>query len=50
MRLPAGCAFHPRCSFAQQDCLVAPIPLLAVAERRASACLHHDRLVQVPHG
>jgi oligopeptide/dipeptide ABC transporter ATP-binding protein len=50
MRLPAGCAFHPRCSFAQQDCLVAPIPLLAVGERRASACLHHDRLVQVAHG
>jgi oligopeptide/dipeptide ABC transporter ATP-binding protein len=50
LRLPVGCAFHPRCPFAQPDCLVSPVPLLPVAERRESACLHHDRLLQVPHG
>jgi oligopeptide/dipeptide ABC transporter ATP-binding protein len=50
LRLPAGCAFHPRCPFAQPDCLVSPVPLRDVAQGRASACLHHDRLVQVAHG
>ena len=50
LRLPPGCAFHPRCPFAQPDCRVAPIPLLAVAPGRASACLHHDRLRPVPLG
>jgi oligopeptide/dipeptide ABC transporter ATP-binding protein len=50
LRLPSGCAFHPRCPFAQPDCLIAPVPLLAVAPGRASACLHHERLLPVPHG
>ncbi|SRR5712692_257900 len=50
LRLPPGCAFHPRCPFAQPDCLVSPVPLRPVGAGRASACLHHDRLLQVPHG
>ncbi len=50
LRLPAGCAFHPRCQFAQPDCLAAPVPLLEVAPGRASACLHHDRLAGVSRG
>jgi oligopeptide/dipeptide ABC transporter ATP-binding protein len=50
LRLPPGCAFHPRCPYAQPDCLIAPVPLLAVSPGRASACLHHDRLAPVPHG
>ncbi len=50
LRLPSGCAFHPRCSFAQPDCLVAAVPLRTVAPGRASACLHHERLLRVPHG
>jgi oligopeptide/dipeptide ABC transporter ATP-binding protein len=50
LRLPSGCAFHPRCPFAQPDCLVAAVPLRPVAPGRASACLHHERLVQVSHG
>jgi oligopeptide/dipeptide ABC transporter ATP-binding protein len=50
LRLPSGCAFHPRCPFMQPDCLIAAVPLRAVAPGRASACLHHERLLQVPDG
>ena len=50
LRLPPGCAFHPRCPFAQPDCLAAQVPLLDVAPGRASACLHHDRLAPVQRG
>jgi oligopeptide/dipeptide ABC transporter ATP-binding protein len=48
LRLPSGCAFHPRCPFMQPDCLIAAVPLRTVAAGRASACLHHERLLRVP--
>jgi oligopeptide/dipeptide ABC transporter ATP-binding protein len=48
LRLPSGCAFHPRCPFMQPDCLIAAVPLRTVAPGRASACLHHERLLRVP--
>jgi oligopeptide/dipeptide ABC transporter ATP-binding protein len=48
LRLPPGCPFHPRCPFAQPDCRVAAIPMRSVAPGRASACLHHERLLEVP--
>jgi oligopeptide/dipeptide ABC transporter ATP-binding protein len=50
LRLPSGCAFHPRCPFMQPDCLIAAVPLRTVAPGRASACLHHERLLRVPDG
>ena len=37
--LPPGCAFAPRCAFAQEDCRVAP-PALTHAGSRAWRCFH----------
>jgi oligopeptide transport system ATP-binding protein len=37
---PAGCAFHPRCPFAQEKCKLAVPPLLAADDRaRTVACV-----------
>jgi oligopeptide/dipeptide ABC transporter ATP-binding protein len=40
---PAGCRFHPRCKFAEQDCLVTEPPLRQIDADRATACLHFER-------
>ncbi|WP_051326313.1 ABC transporter ATP-binding protein [Glycomyces tenuis] len=47
--MPDGCAFHPRCAFATEECKAAPVALEVLAERpdgmtHAAACLHHDRV------
>jgi len=54
LRLPSGCAFHPRCPLATPECSASVPPLLAVdgsnsspAPTRASACFHSD-LVEAP--
>jgi oligopeptide/dipeptide ABC transporter ATP-binding protein len=41
---PAGCRFHPRCRFAQDDCVTGDFPLrpLGVDGGRATACIHDD--------
>jgi oligopeptide/dipeptide ABC transporter ATP-binding protein len=39
---PAGCRFHPRCGFVQDDCLRDPIPLIELGDGRATRCLHHE--------
>jgi len=39
---PPGCRFHPRCSFAQEDCLSGNFPLRPLSARRATACIHPD--------
>jgi oligopeptide/dipeptide ABC transporter ATP-binding protein len=39
---PQGCRFHPRCSFVREDCVAAPIPLLALGAGRNTRCLHHE--------
>jgi oligopeptide/dipeptide ABC transporter ATP-binding protein len=47
-RLPSGCTFHPRCSFATKACAAAQPPLFEIAAPnagRASACIHYDQLV-----
>jgi oligopeptide/dipeptide ABC transporter ATP-binding protein len=41
---PAGCRFHPRCSFAEEDCRVTETPLRPLPGGRATACLHYERL------
>jgi peptide/nickel transport system ATP-binding protein/oligopeptide transport system ATP-binding protein len=41
---PAGCRFHPRCSFATNECRHGPVPLLPVGHGHWSACIHHTRL------
>jgi oligopeptide/dipeptide ABC transporter ATP-binding protein len=40
---PSGCRFHPRCSFAEEDCKVLPTPLRELAGGRFTACLHYER-------
>jgi oligopeptide/dipeptide ABC transporter ATP-binding protein len=37
-RRPAGCAFHPRCGFAREECSVAVPPLVPVSDARVLAC------------
>jgi len=38
-RLPPGCAFHPRCAFAEEICRQEVPELVSVAEDHYSACL-----------
>ncbi|HEX5188770.1 MAG TPA: ABC transporter ATP-binding protein [Streptosporangiaceae bacterium] len=40
---PSGCLFHPRCSFAEEDCKVLPTPLRELPGGRSTACLHYER-------
>jgi oligopeptide/dipeptide ABC transporter ATP-binding protein len=40
---PAGCRFHPRCQFAEDDCKTQVPPLRPLAGGRSTACLHHER-------
>jgi peptide/nickel transport system ATP-binding protein/oligopeptide transport system ATP-binding protein len=52
-RLPNGCTFHPRCSFATAECAVDRPDLEEILDDRAvraSACFHHDRLATVGVG
>jgi oligopeptide/dipeptide ABC transporter ATP-binding protein len=41
---PSGCRFHPRCQFAQDDCVSGDFPLrpLGAGAGRATACIHDD--------
>ena len=43
---PAGCRFHPRCSFVEEDCKVTPTPLRPLPGGRATACLHYERCLE----
>jgi oligopeptide/dipeptide ABC transporter ATP-binding protein len=43
---PSGCRFHPRCKFAEEDCRVIEPPLKLLAGGRATACLHHERVIE----
>jgi len=38
---PQGCRFHPRCAFVREDCIAAPVPLIALGEGRNARCLYH---------
>ena len=40
LRRPAGCAFHPRCYLASQECQTADVALVPVDDGHTSACLH----------
>jgi len=47
--LPAGCAFNPRCSYAQDDCRSTTPPLEPLVDRESdlshrTACLHSHRI------
>jgi oligopeptide/dipeptide ABC transporter ATP-binding protein len=40
---PSGCRFHPRCKFAEQDCVETEPQLRLIDAGRATACLHYER-------
>ena len=48
--LPAGCAFAPRCPFADAKCAVADPALVADEAGREVACWHADRVAARPTG
>jgi oligopeptide/dipeptide ABC transporter ATP-binding protein len=39
---PSGCRFHPRCPFAQSDCVTGEFPLRQLEHDRSTACIHHE--------
>jgi len=39
--LPNGCAFQPRCAFAQDACAGGPIPWVEIAPTHRARCLRH---------
>ena len=39
---PQGCRFHPRCAFVREDCVAAPVALIALGDGRNARCLHHE--------
>ncbi len=39
---PAGCPFHPRCPFAQEDCRSGEFALRELGGGRATACIHPE--------
>ncbi len=41
---PAGCRFHPRCSYAIVECTTAQPPLVLVRPDQATACIRHEVL------
>lgn len=45
-RLPSGCRFSPRCSFATDECRVGEFPLRPVGPDHFSACIKDVRPVQ----
>jgi oligopeptide transport system ATP-binding protein len=44
LRLPTGCAFHPRCPLATDRCRLDSPALDAVGPGRSSACFHADEV------
>jgi oligopeptide/dipeptide ABC transporter ATP-binding protein len=46
--VPAGCAFHPRCSEAQPACQEGPIPFFGVGARHWARCLRHANYIRQP--
>jgi oligopeptide/dipeptide ABC transporter ATP-binding protein len=40
---PSGCRFHPRCKFAERDCVETEPHLRLIDAGRATACLHYER-------
>jgi oligopeptide/dipeptide ABC transporter ATP-binding protein len=45
MRIPSGCAFHPRCPYAREICREEIPPLYEVTASRRSACHFHEEVL-----
>ncbi len=43
-RLPSGCSYHPRCTFARDNCLSEEPPLYDIGQGRRSACHYHEEV------
>ena len=41
---PSGCAFHPRCRYAQEKCRLSVPPLLPTGPNREAACVRLDEI------
>jgi peptide/nickel transport system ATP-binding protein len=41
--LPGGCAFHPRCAIATDECATVDVRLESIAPAREVACIHVDQ-------
>jgi oligopeptide transport system ATP-binding protein len=46
LRLPSGCAFHPRCPLADERCAQERPPFEEVAPGRWTACWHWDEVTR----
>ncbi len=46
VRPPAGCRFHPRCTFVRDDCRTGDLPLRPVDFGHASACIHDEVCIE----
>ena len=46
IRVPSGCAFHPRCAFAQDRCKTDEPPLYKLPGNRRSACHYWEEVVK----
>lgn len=42
--LPSGCAFHPRCEFKLDRCLIEAPPLVKTVNGRSNACFYEGKL------
>ena len=50
LRMPAGCAFQPRCDVATEGCLWSPPPLVTVGRGRHAACILVPEVPEVHDG
>jgi len=48
LEIPPGCAFHPRCPMARENCRVDEPPLYDVGARRSSACHYWREMPDAP--
>jgi oligopeptide transport system ATP-binding protein len=46
LRLPSGCAFHPRCPLADERCAAERPPFEEVEPSRWTACFHWDQVTR----
>jgi len=44
--VPSGCAFHPRCRLATEECRLTPPPAVSIAPGRVAECHHAESVFQ----
>jgi oligopeptide transport system ATP-binding protein len=48
IELPTGCAFHPRCPLAEDECRTTVPELRAIGDGHRAACLFAERVSSEP--